>query len=393
LHLSSARAGVFSTLLLSAFLAACAVGESPDSSLLNVGPSSTSDAGKSCPLLTTMCGGVCVAGPCVSTPDARSLVDASKADVSEASEKGDARDGSKGSDAVAVDANAEAEGSDAGDAGPQCGDTQTDPGNCGSCGHACGATETCVAGACAPVDAGSACSHGQTLCTPDGGASYCADTCTPCTSVLLISTSSAPPAGLVSGIVAAAPSICTFDYYDASSGTPSLGQVEPFDVVIAANANGVPYENADHLGNVLGSYFDGGGQVVVTLFGDGGYALGGEFGALYLLIAPESVPQMADSYASSVATQALVPGSPILAGVHSIIGTGAGWEGAQGVQNGGTAVAVWASGDVLAVTGMVTDLSGNPHNRVDLNILPDDIASGAWTGDGIRLLANAILYR
>jgi hypothetical protein len=54
---------------------------------------------------------------------------------------------------------------------------------------------------------------------------------------------------------------------------------------------------------------------------------------------------------------------------------------------------VWASGDVLAVTGMVTDLSGNPHNRVDLNILPDDIASGAWTGDGIRLLANAILYR
>jgi hypothetical protein len=211
--------------------------------------------------------------------------------------------------------------------------------------------------------------------------------------LLLISTSSAPPLGLVSGILAAAPSICDFYYYDASNGTPSLGQVEPFDVVLAANANGVPYDDAERLGNVLGSYFDEGGQVVVTLFGDGGYALGGEFGSLYLLIAPQSVPQMADSYASSVATQALVPASPILAGVHSINGTGAGWEGAQGVQNGGTAVAAWASGDVLAVTGVVTDQSGNTHHRVDLNILPDDIASGAWTGDGFRLLANAILYR
>lgn len=77
--------------------------------------------------------------------------------------------------------------------------------------------------------------------------------------------------------------------------------------------------------------------------------------------------------------------------MSSISGTG--WRGAQGVQNGGVVVASWASGEPLAVVGTVTDARGDLRNIVDLNILPTDIATGAWTGDGIQLLRNALLYQ
>jgi hypothetical protein len=58
---------------------------------------------------------------------------------------------------------------------PYCVDTQSDDSNCGSCGHACAGGEICVSGACenpcTSNDAGA-----TTLCVPDGGAPYCADT-------------------------------------------------------------------------------------------------------------------------------------------------------------------------------------------------------------------------
>jgi hypothetical protein len=57
------------------------------------------------------------------------------------------------------------------------------------------------------------------------------------------------------------------------------------------------------------------------------------------------------------------------------------------------AVAKWASGEALAVVGTVVDAHGHERNIVDLNILPTDIATGAWTGDGIALLRNALLYQ
>jgi hypothetical protein len=43
--------------------------------------------------------------------------------------------------------------------------------------------------------------------------------------------------------------------------------------------------------------------------------------------------------------------------------------------------------------GTVVDAMGVARNVVDLNILPTDISDGAWTGDGIELLRNALLYQ
>jgi len=55
--------------------------------------------------------------------------------------------------------------------GSTCADTKNDPQNCGGCGTKCGAGEVCSNGAC-----GSTCSSGQTFCGGDGGSPYCANT-------------------------------------------------------------------------------------------------------------------------------------------------------------------------------------------------------------------------
>ncbi len=55
--------------------------------------------------------------------------------------------------------------------GSSCVETDVDPANCGACGTKCSASEVCSAGKC-----GTTCAGGQTLCGGDGGASYCANT-------------------------------------------------------------------------------------------------------------------------------------------------------------------------------------------------------------------------
>jgi hypothetical protein len=215
----------------------------------------------------------------------------------------------------------------------------------------------------------------------------------PCsTSVLVISTAPTAPPGLVTGLTTASPALCRVDYLNANSGTPSLSDLMPYGAVLAANENGSPYDDPSGLGDVLGSYFDAGGQVVIALFADGGYALGGSFVDRYILILPSwAYGDSSNSYSSTDPSEDLVPTSPVVANVSSI--TGFGWFGSQSLEHGGAVVAAWASGDPLAVTGVVTDATGAQRHRVDLNILPSDVGSGNWSADGFVLLANALLYR
>jgi hypothetical protein len=63
-----------------------------------------------------------------------------------------------------------------GDGGaPYCATTQTDNANCGACGIACALGESCSGGTCVSGCLGSD-GGAETLCTPDGGAAYCATT-------------------------------------------------------------------------------------------------------------------------------------------------------------------------------------------------------------------------
>ncbi len=245
-----------------------------------------------------------------------------------------------------------------------CDNEQTDPDNCGSCGNVCPAGDLCWSGACSS-----------------------------CQPVLLISTLTAANAGLVTAIQNSSSAFCKVDYLDANAGTtPSAAYLSQYGVVLAYNDDNFPYSDPTGLGDALAAYFNAGGHVVIALFADAGYPIAGDFVTdNFLVLNPINAPLATDSFSASSPAEDLVPTSPILTDVTSISGTG--WRGAQALQNGGVAVANWASGEPLAVVGTVLDAMGHVRNIVDLNILPTDIATGAWTGDGIELLRNALLYQ
>jgi hypothetical protein len=213
-----------------------------------------------------------------------------------------------------------------------------------------------------------------------------------CEPVLLISTMPAASGNLLTALEQSSTAFCRVDFLDANSITPTADVLSQYGAVMAYNDNNFPYSDPAGLGDALANYFNAGGRVVIALFADAGYPIGGAFVTENLLLLnPIYVPQAADSFSASDSTQNLAPASPILDGVGSISGTG--WHGAQQLQNGGAAVARWASGEALAVVGTVVDARGHERNIVDLNILPTDIATGVWIGDGIALLRNALLYQ
>ncbi len=251
----------------------------------------------------------------------------------------------------------------------------SDPANCGSCSNTCAAGQLCVVGSC--------CDSGL---------------CRDCQSVLVISTSTQGDSALLASLgeaasQAASPVFCAIDYFDANGGaTPTPGYLSQYDAVLAYSEVNNPYADPDGLGDSLAEYFDLGGRVVIALFADADDPIGGAFVTEgYLLLAPSNAVKATDSFNALIAAQAPLPPTSILAGVSSISGTGL--RADQALQNGGVAVASWASGAPLAVAGTVKDWEGNPRRIVDLNILPTDIATGAWAGDGVRLLQNALLYR
>ena len=68
-----------------------------------------------------------------------------------------------------------------------------------------------------------------------------------------------PPTTLQNQILAE-PGVTAVDLFDAFSGTPTLAQLEPYNIVVAFSNN--PYNDAMGMGNVLADYADTGGIVV-----------------------------------------------------------------------------------------------------------------------------------
>ena len=85
--------------------------------------------------------------------------------------------------------------------------------------------------------------------------------CTPSSFHVLIAYSDigGPPATLQSQILAE-PGVTAVDLFDASSGTPTLAQLQQYNIVVAFSNN--PYSDAVAMGNVLADYADTGGVVV-----------------------------------------------------------------------------------------------------------------------------------
>ena len=85
--------------------------------------------------------------------------------------------------------------------------------------------------------------------------------CTPGNFQVLIvyADSDGPPTDLASQILAE-PGVATVDLFDALAGTPTLAQLQQYDIVVPFSNS--PFLDSDTLGNNLADYVDGGGIVV-----------------------------------------------------------------------------------------------------------------------------------
>src|SRR5437667_10624489 len=97
---------------------------------------------------------------------------------------------------------------------------------------------------------------GTPTATPTGS-----PTCTPSSFRVLIAYADigGPPSTLQSQILAE-PGVTAVDLFDAFSGTPTLAQLTPYNIVVAFSNNA--YNDATAMGNVLADYADTGGIVV-----------------------------------------------------------------------------------------------------------------------------------
>ena len=74
----------------------------------------------------------------------------------------------------------------------------------------------------------------------------------------------AGPPSDIQGQILAEPGVTAVDLFDAFSGTPTLGQLQQYNIVYAFSNNG--WADATAMGNVLADYEDAGGVVVVSTF-------------------------------------------------------------------------------------------------------------------------------
>jgi hypothetical protein len=174
---------------------------------------------------------------------------------------------------------------------------------------------------------------------------------------------------------------------DGSATTPTLAQLQMHDVAFVYS-DSPSFIDPVALGNNLADFYDAGGRVVTATFARcTNLDIQGRFGDPaqgYVFFQSAGQAQPSDSL-GPVAE----PMSPLMAGVTTLSATSA-YRCTGTVINGGVVVASWASlGSPLIVRGTV-----QMRNRVDLNFYPPsiDIRSDFWSGDGLAIMKNALLY-
>jgi hypothetical protein len=175
--------------------------------------------------------------------------------------------------------------------------------------------------------------------------------------------------------------------FDASFATPTLAQLQAHDVAFVFSDGS--FTDPVTLGDNLADFYDTGGRVVTAVFGMcSTIEIMGRWGDPaqgYTLLSVAFQDQPADSMGT-----VLEPASPLMTGVTSLTATSA-YRCTGTPINGGVVVAQWASlGSALVVRGVV-----HGRNRADLNFYPPsiDARSDFWSGDGLALMRNALLYK
>lgn len=233
-------------------------------------------------------------------------------------------------------------------------DRRTDVNNCGVCGNACGMGAVCTGGVCKDK-------------------------------VLLVIADSAANITDVQSRIAATGVFQVVDTYDAYMGaTPTVAQLNNYAAVLVFSDNN--FSNPTTMGDNLASYFDGGGRVVPAVFGVvSGYEILGRWSTGgYRLMTPGSY-----IYTATTTTPSILEASNSLVSGVSTFGATMAFRNQGALLSGSTSVINWSDGTALGIRGST---GGRTH--VELNMWPvsSTTYTGAWTGDGARLMANALRY-
>src|SRR5215470_13179436 len=168
--------------------------------------------------------------------------------------------------------------------------------------------------------------------------------------------------------IQAEPGVTAVDLFDAFSGTPTLQQLQQYNIVFAFSNSG--WNDAVAMGNVLADYQDGGGVVVVGTFAwdnRGPWLLGGRW------VTFGYSPFYSTNITDFISTTANItqPRHPLMQGVSSL---------SAFLRNGVTlalfasAVAVWTDGP----PAVAYKTQNNGHTAVGLNGCLDHNFSGQW---------------
>ena len=176
--------------------------------------------------------------------------------------------------------------------------------------------------------------------------------------------------------LAAMPGVARVDALDASASTPSVAQLDPYDMAVASS-DCAAYNDGTALGNNLADYVDHGGVVVEYAYSfhsaAGGYQLAGRWlSGGYSPYVPGTNVNNNVTLGTHDAT------SPLMAGVSSL--TSGGCNTAATLAPGATRVAQWDNGqEAVALKG----------HAVAVNALVVEVGC-AWSGDYARLTLNAV---
>src|SRR6266487_2271470 len=176
--------------------------------------------------------------------------------------------------------------------------------------------------------------------------------------------------------ILAEPGVIGVDLFDAFSGTPTLQQLQQYNIVYAFSNNG--WFDAVAMGNVLADYQDAGGIVVVSTFAwdnRGPWLLGGRWvTGGYSPFNSTSITNF--SFNTANITQ---PGHPLMQGVSSL---GAFYRNGLTLASGAASVADWTDGPPA-----VAYKTNNGTTAVGINAYLGYL--NQFSGEWGRLIVNA----
>jgi FG-GAP-like repeat len=176
--------------------------------------------------------------------------------------------------------------------------------------------------------------------------------------------------------ILAEPHVTQVDLFDAASGTPTLGQLQQYNIVFAFSNN--PWNNAVAMGNVLADYQDGGGVVVVGTFAwdnRSGWLLQGR----WITGGYSPYNSTAQTNFSNNTANITSPSHALMRGVSSL---SAFYRNGVTLASGASAVAMWTDGPPA-----VTYKTNNGTTAVGINAYLGNL--NQFSGEWGRVIVNA----